>query len=808
MWLLWIVLVVLFEGAQSFNFCAHRRHYWNSFHSHRLETERLFSVPSDKNDELPEEQESSPRRRNMFQASTAASILSAIMENEGVEPAEAATVAEIDDIYFGPTTPFSSRRQYKTIQLGSNGLRVLLVSDKQAVRASAALSIDGAGQFDEPPEIPGLAHLMEHMALSSSPPERDFEDWLEEREGASNAFTAPGYVCFHFNSPPEVFGEAISRFASLFVQARVERVCRNRAVITREIRRVDSELDYTSEATQAFYLLKDFINPEHPFSRFGAGNLESLQRATYRARIDIGQWLISFFRKHYLPSKAVMVVVCPTDLLVLERWTSFVCKNILAREAPDTNEQRAPFPEAFASRSKPSQIVLFRTKSESPFAEVTERLSIEWPLYLNYTSVVAEPVITASAVGFVVSQIVARRGPGSLFRFLSRRDWVPKGSQGLPRITFPVDVSGFQLIKLEIIVTLEGFANRSTIVAAVYDSLKAVKRISQPEDSFLLPKTLLNQYLTVARLHGYVLAPRPPDAVELAVDAQTYGLDKAANPNVWPIVPPADDVRAVENLRQVVADTLKVMCDPAKGIVFITASNRAIQKSGRSIVNESLPRYVSSERWLVEPTTGARFFREDRTKLPAYVDEWIAARLDEDELLPPALNPLIPSRLRRPRPLLERKFTDGSYSFYYLEGRDSDGMYAPDSVWREFSTLAPDRQIEGTSVTGSWESSILRSSMVETSWKLWQASVLTGAVPSLPLPLAPPEPTCRCAFVVQLLSSRPARANVKQAAQSQLWLRSFENSISDLVSNVYSSRSFGEHIEVFACLMSLLVREG
>lgn len=199
-------------------------------------------------DKLP-----SQRRRNMFHTSTAASILSSFLPGDNIDPAKA---AESEDIYFGPTTPFSSRRQYKTIQL-NNGLRVLLVSDDQAIRASAALSIDGAGQFDEPKQIPGLAHLMEHMALSSYP-ERDFEDWLEEREGASNAFTAPGYVCFHFNSPPGVFGEALSRFTSLFVQARVERICRNKAVITREIRRVDSELDYTSESTQAFYLLKDF----------------------------------------------------------------------------------------------------------------------------------------------------------------------------------------------------------------------------------------------------------------------------------------------------------------------------------------------------------------------------------------------------------------------------------------------------------------------------------------------------------------------------------------------------------------------
>lgn len=111
------------------------------------------------------------------------------------------------------------------------GLQVVLVKDKQSLRSSVALTIDGAGQFSDPQDIPGLAHLMEHIVLSSSRSktkiierkarrlwgsgamnhqggeegdEEDFEDWLAENDGNSNAFTAPGFVCFHFNAPCEI----------------------------------------------------------------------------------------------------------------------------------------------------------------------------------------------------------------------------------------------------------------------------------------------------------------------------------------------------------------------------------------------------------------------------------------------------------------------------------------------------------------------------------------------------------------------------------------------------------------------------
>jgi secreted Zn-dependent insulinase-like peptidase len=92
--------------------------------------------------------------------------------------------------------PFSTYRQYKTIRL-ANGMQVVLVSDKVVRQATAALTIQGAGQFADPPGLNGMAHLMEHMTLSSRTSRRqlarnkyqDFEEWLTEVDGSSNGFT-------------------------------------------------------------------------------------------------------------------------------------------------------------------------------------------------------------------------------------------------------------------------------------------------------------------------------------------------------------------------------------------------------------------------------------------------------------------------------------------------------------------------------------------------------------------------------------------------------------------------------------------
>lgn len=105
-----------------------------------------------------------------------------------------ATVQEISVI------PFSSNRRYKTIRL-SNGMQVVLVSDKVVRQASAALTIGGAGQFSDPPGLNGMAHLMEHMTLSSRTSRRqlarnkvqDFEEWLADVDGTSNGFTGTSH---------------------------------------------------------------------------------------------------------------------------------------------------------------------------------------------------------------------------------------------------------------------------------------------------------------------------------------------------------------------------------------------------------------------------------------------------------------------------------------------------------------------------------------------------------------------------------------------------------------------------------------
>ena len=57
--------------------------------------------------------------------------------------------------------PAIDTRSYRALRL-ANGIRAVLVSDPRTDKSAAALAVE-RGSFDEPADIPGLAHFLEHM---------------------------------------------------------------------------------------------------------------------------------------------------------------------------------------------------------------------------------------------------------------------------------------------------------------------------------------------------------------------------------------------------------------------------------------------------------------------------------------------------------------------------------------------------------------------------------------------------------------------------------------------------------------------
>jgi insulysin len=590
-------------------------------------------------------------------------------------------------------------------------------------------------------------------------------------------FTAYEKVCFHFNCPTEIFSEALERFAGLFLQEVVQKVCRNQDTLKREIRRIDSEIDGTNDFTRELYLVKNLINQEHPYARLSAGNLQTLENFPTQKEIDVGESLIDFFKARYQPKKALLVVVSPSEMSSLETWVA-PFSSTMSRERVTTIEAPRSFPVFYPKRNRLSTICLFRRKIGNTQADDLETLSFQWALDLDYNDMnrTGRDPVTATQIGFIISQIIARRGPGSLYALLKRRNWIPEGSPGIPRISFPVDVSGFQILKLQLTLTQQGFSSRSSVIAAVYDSINSLQNSPMSSGPFFLRRELIVEYATVAKLYGHVLAPRPPDAIELAFDGQVYGVNGAngvSNPD-WRLFPSPHDSGAMNNIQKVLQDVLTTMSDPANAIIITTASKKAIIFAEQNMLENSLPPF-SPASWNISPVTGVRYYFDNMIRLSGRVNEWLVARLMEDELSPPVLNPLIPATLRPPR-LSDKPVGSGMRKDrVVLEDEDKkDTMERQFSPFRDRSSKNDDRKSEISA-------DATRTSIVRDYWAVVGVMSHDAVSSGLPAPRVPPEPSCRSIFVLQLLSSRPARADVRKAAHAELWTRSLENSISDLV---------------------------
>jgi hypothetical protein len=233
--------------------------------------------------------------------------------------------------------PDPDRRKYRSIRLWNN-LQVLLVSAPDSDVEAGAVHVQ-AGHMDDPPEYPGLAHFHEHMLFLGTdkyPDENEYEAFLNQHGGSSNAYTDMEDTNYYFSITPhqedgededdeessddedeasEALVGSLDRLAQFFIAPRFDT-----SMVERELRAIDSEYRnaFTSDAWRQFQLLKNAANQEHPFSKFGCGNYETL---TQGGKIVNGTYsepgqsspaqgaLQEFWNKYYVTTNMRLCVV-------------------------------------------------------------------------------------------------------------------------------------------------------------------------------------------------------------------------------------------------------------------------------------------------------------------------------------------------------------------------------------------------------------------------------------------------------------------------------------------------------------------
>lgn len=208
-------------------------------------------------------------------------------------------------------------RAYRYLTL-ENGLQVVLISDPDADKSAASLSID-VGSFENPKDRDGLAHFLEHMLFLGTdkfPEPGEYQAFLSEHGGSFNAYTSLEETNYFFDVDADYLLPTLDRFSRFFVAPMF-----NPEYVDRERHAVDSEyqLKIKDDSRREWDVLRELANPDHPFSQFSVGSLETLANPEDN---PVREDLIAFYEKYYSADHMNLVVLGTQSLDELEKEIS------------------------------------------------------------------------------------------------------------------------------------------------------------------------------------------------------------------------------------------------------------------------------------------------------------------------------------------------------------------------------------------------------------------------------------------------------------------------------------------------------
>lgn len=200
-------------------------------------------------------------------------------------------------------------------------------------KSAAALCISN-GSFSDPPNIPGLAHFLEHMVFMGSkkyPQENKLDDFLGKHGGYTNAWTDCERTSFHFDVEQKYFHQALDIFAQFFIHPLLRQDS-----VDREIQAVDSEyqMSLPSDDERACMLYGSLAKEGHPMGKFFTGSIDSLKTIPQQNGIDVYGNLKEFEHKMYSAQFMTLAVQSKVSLDKLEKWVRDIFSEVPNNKLP------------------------------------------------------------------------------------------------------------------------------------------------------------------------------------------------------------------------------------------------------------------------------------------------------------------------------------------------------------------------------------------------------------------------------------------------------------------------------------------
>lgn len=338
-------------------------------------------------------------------------------------------------------------RQYRLLTL-DNQLQVLLISDPSSPKAAASLDVN-VGHGDNPPEREGLAHFLEHMLFLGTdkyPDPSEYQTFISEQGGSHNAYTSFEHTNYFFDIDAQHLPEALDRFAQFFVAPRFDA-----QYVDREKNAVQAEyqMGLKSDGRRSLDVLQEVMNPQHPFSQFTVGSLDSLAD---RPGSTVRDELLAFYETYYSANIMRLVVLGAQPLDELESLVGPMFSAV-----PNKNYHASEIVESFFTEGALPMMVEVKPQA------TLRQLQLGFPVGDYRDDYALNPL---SYLG----NLVGHEGEGSLLSQLKAEGLAESLAAGLG-----MDWPGGGLFNVTVGLTEAGVMQRERVLQLVFAYLKLLR---------------------------------------------------------------------------------------------------------------------------------------------------------------------------------------------------------------------------------------------------------------------------------------------------------------------------------------------
>jgi len=482
-----------------------------------------------------------------------------------------------------------------------------------------------------------LAHFHEHMLFLGTkkyPSENEYETFLSKYGGFSNAYTDMEDTNYYFSltstssantaNDKDAFIEtskglegALDRLAQFFIAPTFAE-----DMVDRECKAIDSEWrnGRTNDAWRNYQVLKASANPNHPFSNFGCGNLETLTMGNTTSPRPA---LLDFWKTYYQTYNLRLAVVGHASLDALQTSVEKTFGELpfsegKNRRIPDKPLTEQTFPYEHAQYQ--SGLKAFGPDQLSKYMQLIPVMESR-QLKLQFAAPpVDDPVASKTRPHRLVSHLLGHESPGSLHSLLNDLGYIQGLSSGAS-----ITTTDFSLFALSMSLTPKGMANRDHVLDLAFQWISLIKRAMTDPENLSLMQGYYNELRQICKNNFKFRENGDPTDFCSTVAELMFDPD-------------------VEPERVLIGNNDQGDYDPVVAEAFLDRlkpSNALIVEINSDLAKKEDPEIGFEGEWETEPLYGAQYRSKKLT--PAQIEAWETPMTIDSRLKLPKLNEYLPT---------------------------------------------------------------------------------------------------------------------------------------------------------------------